>query len=223
MTSDILYLLIILLVTVVFFITELFRVDVVAIIAMLSLVWVGLLSPSEAFSGFSSNAVISIIGVMIIGYGVEKSGLMRKVSGPIISLAGRSENKLIVLVSLTVGGISSFLQNIGAAALFLPAVRRIGREAEIPVPRLLMPMGFAAILGGTLTMVGSAPMILLNDLLATAKLEAFNLFGSTPIGLVLLVSGILYFLFIGKRLLPKGKVTEKCKDRQRKLIDTFNL
>lgn len=223
MTPDIIYLTIILLVTVILFITELFRVDVIAIMAMLALVWVGILTPPEAFSGFSSNAVMSIIGVMIIGYGVEKSGLMRKVSGPIVKIAGKSENKLIALVSLAVGGISSFLQNIGAAALFLPALRRIAKEAEIPVSRLLMPMGFAAILGGTLTMVGSGPMILLNDLLHNADLEVYNLFSSTPIGLTLLVSGILYFLFIGKYLLPRREIIEKCKDRRQKLIDTLNL
>ena len=223
MTQDISYLLIILLVTVILFVTELFRVDVIAIIAMLALVWAGILTPAEAFSGFSSNAVMSIIGVLIIGYGVEKSGLMRRVTRPIIKIAGKSENKLTALISLAVGGISSFLQNIGAAALFLPALRRIAKEAEIPVSRLLMPMGFAAILGGTVTMVGSGPMILLNDLLQNAKIETFNLFGSTPIGLTLLVSGILYFLFIGKHLLPRREVTEKCKDRRQKLIDTLDL
>lgn len=223
MTPDILALSIILLVTVVFFIIELFRVDVIAIMAMLALVWVGILTPSEAFSGFSSNAAISIIGIMIIGFGVEKSGLMNKISASIIKFAGKNENKLITLVSLSVGGISSFIPNIGAAALFLPAIRRIAGEARMPVSRLLMPMGFAAILGGTLTMVGSAPMLLLNDLAAGANLPVFNLFSSTPIGLALLVSGILYFVFIGKYLLPRREITEECKNRLQKLIDTFDL
>ena len=212
MTSEILYLLIILLVTVAFFIIESLRVDVIAIMCMLSLVWIGILTPREAFSGISSSAVICIIGVMIIGYGVEKSGLMRKLSTPIIKIAGKSENRLIALISLAVGGISSFLQNIGAAALFLPALRRIARDSKIHSSRLLMPMGFAAILGGTLTMVGSGPLILLNDLLAQAELKTYNLFSSTPIGLTLLVSGIVYFVLLGKRMLPKHSVSEKSKE-----------
>jgi di/tricarboxylate transporter len=223
MTTDILLLLIVLAILVVLFITELLRVDVVAIICMLSLVWLGILTPSEAFSGFSGSAVISIIAVMILGYGIEHSGLMKKVAKPIVTLAGKSENKLISLVSLTVGGISSFLQNIGAAALFLPAIRRISQEAKIPGSRLLMPMGFAAILGGTLTMVGSGPLILLNDLLNQAQLKSYHLFDSTPVGLVLLLSGVLYFVLVGKRLLPQHSPTGKDKQTQRKLVDTLNL
>ncbi len=223
MTTDILSLLVILLAVVILFVTEWLRSDVIAIMAMLSLVWTGILTPPEAFSGFSSNAVMSIVGVMIIGHGVEKSGLMRTVSGSIVKLAGKSENKLITLVSLAVGTISSFLPNIGAAALFLPPLRRIAGKTETPLSHLLMPMGFAAILGGTLTMVGSGPMLLLNDLLHSNNLEVFNLFGSTPLGLALLTSGTLYFLFIGKYLLPRRQITEKCKDRRQKLIDTLHL
>jgi di/tricarboxylate transporter len=223
MTIDIVVLLIIIVGLVILFITELFRVDVVAITGMLTLVWVGILTPSEAFSGFSGNAVISIIAVMILGFGIEQCGVMKKVARPIVSLAGKSENRLISLISLSVGGISSFLQNIGAAALFLPAIRRISRESGIPGSRLLMPMGFAAILGGTLTMVGSSPLIMLNDLLNQAKLDSYGLFASTPVGMVLLVCGILYFVLGGKRLLPRRTPEKTGKLTQRKLIDTLNL
>jgi di/tricarboxylate transporter len=223
LSTDILILLIILLVLVVLFITELFRVDVVAVIGMLSLVWTGILTPSEAFGGFSSNAVLSIISVMILGYGIEQSGIMKKVAHPIVTMAGRSENRLIGLTSLVVGGVSSFLQNIGVAALFLPAVRRICRESKVPASRLLMPMGFAVILGGTLTLVGSGSMIVLNDLLIHAGLRAYGLFGSTPIGITVLLFGILYFLLGGKHLLPYYRPQRSGGRTQRKLIDTLNL
>lgn len=223
MNAEILLLLITLGMLVVLFITEWVRVDLVAIMCMLSLVWLGILTPSEAFSGFSGSAVMSVIAVMILGHGVEHSGLMNKVARPIVILAGKNENKLISLVSLTVGAISSFLQNIGAAALFLPAIRRISQEANIPGSRLLMPMGFAAILGGTLTMVGSGPLILLNDLLHQAQLKPYNLFGSTPVGIVLLLSGVLYFVMGGKKLLPRLSADKPEKKIQRKLIDTLNL
>jgi di/tricarboxylate transporter len=223
MTPDIVILLVILAALVVLFVTELFRVDVVALICMLSLVWTGLLSPSEAFSGFSGSAVISVIAVMILGHGIELSGIMRRVARPIVSMAGKSESRLTVLVSLTAGAISSFMQNIGAAALFLPALRRISRDAEIPVSRLLMPMGFAAILGGTLTMVGSGPLILLNDLLDYAHLQPFGLFGSSPVGIVLLAVGVLYFLLIGKRLLPRRSPVKLPGRSQKKLMDSFHL
>lgn len=223
MTNDIITLLVVLLVTVVLFVTELLRVDVIAILAMITVAWLGLVTPAEAFSGFSSTAVISIIGVMIIGYSVEKSGLMRKVSNLITKTAHQNENKLLSISFLSAGGVSAFFPNMGVAALFLPTIRRIARETKIPSSRLLMPMGFAAMLGGTITMVGSGPMIIVNDLLDHAKLPPFNLFGSTPVGLALLLAGAVFFLLVGKRLLPFRKRKDKRQNRQQQLIERFHL
>ena len=119
---------------------------------------------ADLFKGFSSNAVISIIAVMIIGAGLDRTGLMSQLAGLILRYGGNSEKRIIPIVSATVGVISSFMQNVGAAALFLPVVSRISVRSNLPLSRLLMPMGFCAILGGTMTMVGSSPLILLNDL-----------------------------------------------------------
>ena len=192
---------------IVLFIFEWVRVDVVGIIMMVLLPLVGLISPKEAFVGLSSNAVCSIIAVIIIGAGLDKTGVMNQVAGPIIKLAGKSEKRVIILISGTVGIISSMMQNIGAAALFLPAAQRIAKRMEIPVSRILMPMGFCAILGGTITLVGASPTILLNDLmvLGTEKLEPFGLFTQTPIGICLLASAILYFTVFGKLILPAAQ------------------
>jgi len=155
----------------------------------------------------SSNAVVSIIAVIIIGAGLDKTGVMNKVAAPIIKLGGRSERRIMALIATTVGLISSMMQNIGAAALFLPAAQRIAKRLDIPVSRLLMPMGFCAIIGGTLTLVGASPTILLNDLLVLGgkKLEPFGLFTQTPIGVCLLSSAVLYFLLFGKFVLPASK------------------
>ena len=92
----------------------------------------------------------------------------------------------------------------GAAALFLPAIQRISKMRKIPLSRLLMPVGFSAILGGTVTLVGSSPLILLNDLLVPFKLEPFGLFDVTLIGLALVAGGIASFIFFGRFILPKG-------------------
>ncbi|MBW1996262.1 MAG: SLC13 family permease, partial [Deltaproteobacteria bacterium] len=158
------------------FIFEWVRVDVVGIMMMVMLPLIGLISPAEAFVGLSSNAVCSIIAVIIIGAGLDKTGIMNQVAGPIIRLAGKSEKKIIILVSATVGLISSMMQNIGAAALFLPATQRISKRMGIPLSRILMPMGFCAIIGGTITLVGASPTILLNDLMVLGgkKLEPFG-------------------------------------------------
>jgi len=204
MTPDMILTVVVLFFVILVFIFEWVRVDVVGIIMMVLLPLVGLISPTQAFIGLSSNAVCSIIAVIIIGAGLDKTGVMNSLSGPIINLAGRSEQRIIILVSSTVGVISSMMQNIGAAALFLPATQRIAKRIGAPVSRILMPMGFCAIIGGTLTLVGASPTILLNDLIAQFddSLEPLGLFTQTPIGICLLVSAIIYFVLFGKWLLP---------------------
>ncbi len=203
--------------TVGLFVTEVVRIDLAALLVMVLL---GLLSqvpgldqladPRELFSGLASNAVVSIIAVMIIGAGLDKTGLMSKVAAFILKRGGRTEARIVPIISGTVAVISSFMQNVGAAALFLPVVSRISVRTEIPLSRLLMPMGFCAILGGTMTMVGSSPLILLNDLIVNAndslpadqQMEPFGLFDVTPIGVALILTGILYFVLLGRWVLP---------------------
>lgn len=219
LTPEIIAVLGILVFAVTLFVFEIVRVDVAALVV---LVLLGLSSQVEIFNGglvpiyqlfdgFSSNAVMSIIAVMIIGAGLDKTGVMGVMAAQILKRAGKTEGKITLVLSACVAWISSFMQNIGAAALFLPVVSRISRRTAIPLSRLLMPMGFCAILGGTMTMVGSSPLILLNDLLESANLhfpdnaipmEKFGLFAVTPVGVALVVTGIIYFLLFGKRILP---------------------
>ncbi len=171
----------------------------------------GLVDTKHLFDGFSSNAVISIIAVMIIGAGLDKTGLMSQVATFILKIGGTTEKRIIPIISATVGFISSFMQNVGAAALFLPVVSRISARSGLPMSRLLMPMGFCAILGGTMTMVGSSPLILLNDLIVTSnsalpvdqKMDTWSLFSVTPIGAVMIFTGIIYFMIAGRFVLPK--------------------
>ncbi|NRB02011.1 MAG: SLC13 family permease [Rhodobacteraceae bacterium] len=203
--------------TVALFITEIVRIDVAAVLVMVLLGGLSYLpglgnlaDVSNLFTGFSSNAVVSIIAVMIIGAGLDKTGLMSKVAALILKRGGTTEARIIPIVSGVVGVISSFMQNVGAAALFLPVISRISARTEIPMSRLLMPMGFCAILGGTITMVGSSPLILLNDLILASnsslppsqQMAPFGLFDVTPVGLALVATGILYFVIAGRWVLP---------------------
>jgi di/tricarboxylate transporter len=212
----------ILLLTIFLFVFEVVEVDVAAVCIMVLLgllslagpAWFGLeypfVSGQHLFDGFASNAVISIIAVMIIGKGLDKTGVMNTVAGLILRHGGRTERRIIPLISATVAIISSFMQNVGAAALFLPVVSRISARTGLPLSRLLMPMGFCAILGGTVTMVGSSPLILLNDLILTSnqalppeqQMATFGLFSVTPVGLALVAAGILYFVAFGRVVLP---------------------
>ncbi len=211
----------VLVLTVFLFAFEVVSVDVAAVSVMVLLGLTTLLAPfmgletglvplANLFDGFASNAVISIIAVMIIGAGLDKTGIMSRVAAFIMRIGGSTEARIIPLISGTVGVISSFMQNVGAAALFLPVVSRISARTKLPMSRLLMPMGFCAILGGTITMVGSSPLILLNDLIKTTnqglppeqQMETFGLFAVTPIGLALVATGILYFVLAGRFVLP---------------------
>ena len=148
----------VLVLTIYLFAFELVGVDVAAATVMVLLGLTSLLAPvmgleqglvdnKHLFDGFSSNAVISIIAVMIIGAGLDKTGIMSKVAAFILSIGGTTETRIIPIISATVGFISSFMQNVGAAALFLPVVSRISARSGLPMSRLLMPMGFTAILG----------------------------------------------------------------------------
>ena len=214
----------ILLLTIYLFAFEIVGVDVAAasIMVLLGLssllapfmgLSVGLVDNNHLFDGFASNAVISIIAVMIIGAGLDKTGIMTKVAAFILKVGGTTESRIIPIISSTVGIISSFMQNVGAAALFLPVVSRISARSGLPMSRLLMPMGFCAILGGTVTMVGSSPLILLNDLILTSntalpaeqQMETWSLFSVTPIGLALVATGIIYFVVAGRFVLPATK------------------
>ena len=205
LTPDMIMVLVMIGLAIFLFIVEWVRVDVVAILMMVALPLLHLVTPKEAFVGLSSNAVVSIIAVIIIGAGLDKTGMINKLVKPVLAVAGSSTSRIIVAISFTVAIISSFMQNIGAAALFLPAIQRISKMQKIPLSRLLMPVGFSAILGGTITLVGCSPLILLNDLLIPFHLEPFGLFDVTPIGLSLLVSGIACFVLFGRFILPQGE------------------
>lgn len=213
----------ILAVTVVLIVTEVVRIDVVALLAMLALVWTGSISAEQARSGFASNAVMAIIAVMIMGRGLYRAGITEMIASFILKIAGKGKRRILSTVSVTVGLMSGFMQNIGAAALFLPVMTGISKREKIPISSLLMPMGFAALLGGTLTMVGTSSLIVLNDLLTAQGGDPFGLFAVFPIGVVLLVSGILYFFVLGPYVLPgKTEATEEASAGT-KLLNVWGL
>lgn len=239
LNTEIIAILMLLGLAVLLFAFEVVRVDVTALLVLVllglsSLIpdYEGLVPVRFLFDGFSSNAVMSIIAVMIIGAGLDKTGVMGTLASYILRYGGRTESRIIGTISSSVAFVSSFMQNIGAAALFLPVVNRISRRTGIPVKRLLMPMGFSAILGGTLTMIGSSPLILLNDLLLTANrslpmnvetMEPYGLFAVAPIGLTLVLIGTTYFQFLGKWLLPVGAGKGKKPEMLQYFSDMYGI
>jgi di/tricarboxylate transporter len=182
------------------FIVEWVRVDVVAIMMMVSMPMLGLLSSKQALAGLSSNAVVAIIGVMIVGAGLNRVGLVSRAVKPLLDRSGGNPKRLMASLSFLISVISSVMQNTGAAVLFLPGIRHACKHLKIPISSILMPIGMCAILGGTLTMIGTSPLILLNDILP-GGVEKFGLLELTPIGLGLVLSGLIYFLTVGRYFL----------------------
>ncbi len=215
--------LIILAITVLMLVFEIVRVDVVAMLCLLALGWSGVLGIQDLLSGFASSAVIVMMAVMIMGRGIDKTGVMDRFARWIMAKVGVNQKKIVGVLSLSIGVMSGFIQNIGAIALFLPGMINISRRFKIHLSELLMPLGFAAILGGTLTMVGSSPLILTNDLLRNAGLEPYGLFSVTPVGLILLLAGTAYFLLLGKKVLPRKTTDPQKHFSQEKLIESLDL
>ena len=219
LTMDMVLVLVVLVFTITLFITEVVRVDVTAMLAMVAVGTLGLVPAQELFYGFGSNAVISIIAIMIIGAGLDAAGIMTRVAHFILKIGGEKERGILPVVLGSVAVISSFMQNVGTVALFLPVVKKISERTQIPLSRLLMPMGFCALLGGTLTLVGCSALIILNDLILEANktlpvsvtpMHPFSLFDTTPVGLVLVITGITYFLLLGRWILPKMRIPTLC-------------
>lgn len=212
LTVDMMFVLALLGLTIILMLSDVIRVDVVALLVLVSIGISRLLPPEQLFSGFSSEAVISLIAITIISAGLEKSGIAIRMARWVLKL-GRHRITSISFVLMLVSGLSSaFMRSLGSVALFLPVVSKITMRTGIPKSRFLMPIAFCSIMGGTLTMVGSSGLILLNSLLknsdrladqTTVPLEPFSLFSVFPIGAVLLFCGIVYFLLFGKKLLPK--------------------
>jgi di/tricarboxylate transporter len=192
----------ILLIAVVLFVTEKLRMDLVALLVLGSLALTGLVTPAQALSGFSSPAVVTIWAMFIISGGLSITGVAQILGRQIMRLAGEGEARLIAVIMAIAGLMSAVMNNVGVAAMLLPVVINIARQTKRPSSKLLMPLALGSLLGGLTTLIGTPPNILVSDALRDYGLRPFSMFDFTPIGLTILVSGILFVAFIGRHLLP---------------------
>jgi len=196
---------------VVLFATEKLRVDVIALLVLITLALTGLVTVEQAFSGFSNPAVITVWAVYIVSGALFKTGVTDIIGERITRMAGNSEPRLIAVIMLTCGTMSAFMNNIGATAVMLPAVVGISRKSGIPLSRLLIPLSFSSLMGGNMTQIGTPPNILASSILTERGLQSFGFFDFTPMGIIVFATGILYMVYIGRHLLPARKNVE---DRQ---------
>jgi len=212
LNTEIIITLLILLTTVVLFLGEFLRVDLIALLVLGSLVVTGILDPIDALSGFSNPAVITVWAMFIISGAIYRTGIANKIGQYVLNLAGSGEKRLLFTIMLTAGILSAFMNNVGVAALMLPVVMDISRKTKFPPSKLLMPLAIGCLLGGMTTLIGTPPNILSSDALASYGLGAFNFFDFTPTGTIILIAGILFTVFLGLRLLPSRDVSKELRD-----------
>jgi di/tricarboxylate transporter len=207
------------------FITERLPVDVVALLVLLSLVVAGLLSPAEAFAGFASPAVIAVGAIFVVSAGLFQCGLAGWMTELMIRLAGQSEPRLIALLMVGVALLSAVMNNVAAVAVLLPAVIGISRRTGISPSRLLLPLAYGAAMGGTLTLIGTPPNLIVSDVLRQRGLPPVGFFEITVLGLPLLLAGVVFMLTAGRRLLPDRPFRDKLRRTKlpEELIDIYHL
>jgi di/tricarboxylate transporter len=186
----------------VLFATEKLRVDLIALIVLILVSITGLVSKEEVFLGFANPAVITIWAVYIVSGGLFKTGVADALGSLILRLSGASEVRLITVIMLICGVMSAFMNNVGAVAVLMPAVINISAKTRIPVSKLLIPLAFASLLGGKMTLIGTPANILAQGILVSRGNPGFGFFEITPMGIVVLATGILYMALIGRHLLP---------------------
>ncbi len=208
MTFDQTAIVVVLAATLALFISERIRYDLVALGALLATVMLGLVEPGDAFAGFANDAVITVAAVLVMSHGLARSGAVDAVTAPLLRVA---THPLVLLAGLCVIGalLSSFMNNVGALALVMPIAIAGARRGGYSATSLLMPLSFATLLGGTTTLIGTPPNLLMADLSQRLRGEPFTMFEFTPVGAALTIVGIVFMVAIGWRLLPRGRAGTK--------------
>jgi di/tricarboxylate transporter len=202
MPPSALFLLAVVLVAAVLLIATRIRADLVALLTLVALALSGIVSPTEAFAGFSSSAVITILAIFIISEAMHQTGLTLMLGQRLLRLSGGGERRAVLLTTLAGALLSLFMNNLAAAGVLLPAVISLSRQTRTAPSRLLMPLAFGTILGGMATLLTTANIVV-SGTLRESGLEPFNLLSFLPIGIPIVVAGTAYLTLAGRRLLPE--------------------
>lgn len=191
------------------FVSDRLRVDLVGLLVLITTVLTGLVTPQEALSGFSNPAVVTVGAVFVLSAGLSKTGVANWIGRQILRIAGKGEIQLIVLIMVTAGILSGFMNNVGVAALFLPMVMEMARRTGHSPSKLFMPLSFGCLLGGLITLIGTPPNIIVSQVLLDRGYPGFQLFDFTPVGSVIMLTGVAFMALVGRHLLPKRDIIKQ--------------
>jgi di/tricarboxylate transporter len=226
LNSELLWVLSLLLIAIVLFTTNKLRMDVVALLVIIAFVLSGTLTLSEATVGFSDPNVILIAALFVIGEGLVRTGVAYQVGDWLVKVAGSSETRMLMLLMVTVAGLGAFMSSTGVVAIFIPVVLSVAARMKIPPGRLMMPLSFAGLISGMMTLVATPPNMVVNSELVREGIGGFGFFAVTPVGLAVLVLGVGYML-VARRWLGNddgGKTRETWQRRTfRDLIRDYKL
>ncbi len=214
----------IIVVTMILLLTDALRPEIIGLGVLFTLGATGLVSWKEAFSGFSSNAVLAMFGLFIIGGALQRSGAAGWLGDKLVDLAKGNESALIAIVMSTAAALSAIMVNIGTAAVLLPAVMSASRKTKISPSRLVFPLGMGTIIGGMITLIGATPTIIMNEFLAAASLPRFKIFEQAPLILPGVVLAVALMVLLKNLLLPKRLPEyESILQKSDALIQTYML
>ena len=214
MNGELIWVLSLLAIAVVLFATGKVRMDAIALMVIVAFVLSGTLTLNEAFSGFSDPNVILIAALFIIGDGLVRTGVATKMGAWLVSVAGNSETKMLIYLMLTVAGLGAFMSSTGVVAIFIPVVLSVSARMNTSPSRLMMPLSFAGLISGMMTLVATPPNLVVNSELLREGLHGFSFFSVTPIGLVVLILGIVYMLAV--RFMLKTDNGESARDGRKR-------
>lgn len=186
----------------VLFASEYLSVDVITLLLLLGLIAAGILKPEEAFAGFSQEVIIIIASIFVLSGALQETGVMDAAGAILLRIAGSGEKRLLIALMLVAASMSAFINNTTVVAMLVGPVVSLARKARISASRLLLPLAFASILGGTCTLIGTSTNMAVSGFVARTGMQPIGLFEITPVGLILVAVGILYLLFVGRHLLP---------------------
>ena len=209
--SEVALVFLILFVTVILFVSDKLALDLVGLMALLALYLSGLVTINEALAGFSNPVVVTLAALFVVGGALFRTGVAASLGDWLSQKGGSNPTRLIALTMILSALLSAFMSSTGTVAILIPAVLGVSQSTRIPVQRLLMPLSAGCLIGGMLTLVGTAPNLVVQEALMEAGLERFNFFSFTPMGLIILGVSIVYMNFVGPRLL-KGKVDKNSEE-----------